>query len=72
MRLGSLFSGIGGLDLGLERAGMELIWQVESDDYATKVLEKHWPHVKRYRDVREVGATNLEPVDVIAGGFIKS
>lgn len=69
MTFGSLFAGIGGFDLGLERAGMTCKWQVEIDDYATKVLEKHWPHVKRYRDVREVGAHNLEPVDLICGGF---
>ena len=69
MRFGSLFAGIGGFDLGLERAGMECKWQVEIDDFCNRVLEKHWPHVKRYRDVREVGAHNLEPVDVICGGF---
>jgi DNA (cytosine-5)-methyltransferase 1 len=69
MKFGSLFSGIGGMDLGLERAGMECRWQVEIDDYATKVLEKHWPAVPRFRDVREVGKHNLEPVDLIAGGF---
>lgn len=48
---------------------METRWQVEIDDYATRVLEKHWPNVRRHRDVREVGAHNLEPVDVICGGF---
>ena len=69
MRYGSLFAGIGGFDLGFERAGMKCEWQVEIDDYATKVLEKHWPNVKRYRDVREVGKHNLKPVDVICGGF---
>ena len=67
MTFGSLFSGIGGLDLGLERAGMECRWQVEIDPYCTKVLERHWPHVKRYGDIRQV--TELEPVDLIAGGF---
>lgn len=66
---GSLFAGIGGLDLGLERAGMVCKWQVEIDDYCLKVLEKHWPHVKRYGDVRECGRHNLEPVDLICGGF---
>jgi len=69
MRFGSLFAGIGGLDLGLEHSGMNCAWQVEIDDHCTRVLEKHWPNVKRYRDVREVGAHNLEPVDLICGGF---
>ena len=69
MKVGSLFAGIGGLELGLERAGMEVVWQVEIDDFCNRVLEKHWPDVKRYRDVREVGKHNLEPVDLICGGF---
>ena len=68
MRFGSLFAGIGGLDLGLERAGMECAWQVEIDDYCTRVLAKHWPDVPKYKDVRDVGKQNLEPVDLIAGG----
>jgi DNA (cytosine-5)-methyltransferase 1 len=54
MRFGSLFAGIGGFDLGFERAGMECAWQVEIDDYCNRVLEKHWPDVRRYRDVKEV------------------
>jgi DNA (cytosine-5)-methyltransferase 1 len=54
MKFGSLFAGIGGFDLGLERAGMECVWQVENDPYCNKVLEKHWPDVRRYGDVREV------------------
>ena len=66
---GSLFAGIGGFDLGFERAGMTCKWQVEIDDYANRVLAKHWPHVHRERDIRECGKHNLEPVDVICGGF---
>jgi len=69
MTFGSLFAGIGGLDLGLERAGMACKWQVEIDDYATRVLAKHWPDVHRERDVRTCGAANLAPVDLICGGF---
>jgi DNA (cytosine-5)-methyltransferase 1 len=68
---GSLFSGIGGLDLGLERAGMRCVWQVEIDPYARQVLQKHWPSVRRWDDVRTFPP---EPVsdwtcDLLAGGF---
>ena len=51
MTFGSLFAGIGGLDLGLERAGMTCKWQVEIDEYAQKVLQKHWPDVVRWGDI---------------------
>ncbi len=67
--VGSLFSGIGGLDLGLERAGFEVKWQVEIDAWCRKVLDKHWPGVKKYGDIREVKADELEPVTFLAGGF---
>lgn len=69
MTYGSLFSGIGGMDLGLDRAGMECRWQVEIDPWCRRVLAKHWPDVPKYDDVRTVGRYNLEPVDLIAGGF---
>lgn len=69
MTFGSCFAGVGGIDLGLERAGMELRWQIEIEDFPTRVLEKHWPDVARFRDVRDCGAHNLERVDLIAGGF---
>lgn len=66
MRYLSLFSGIGGMDLGLDRAGMTCIGQVEIDPYCRAVLAKHWPDVPRHDDVR-----TYQPVDadVIAGGF---
>jgi len=69
MRFGSLFSGIGGLDLGLEWSGMSCAWQVEVEPYCTRVLEKHWPEVKRYGNVKEIDWTQVEPVDLICGGF---
>jgi len=67
--VGSIFTGIGGFDLGLEAAGMEVKWQVEIDPACNELLEKRWPNVKRYKDVKEVGKNNLEPVDLICGGF---
>ena len=48
----SLFSGIGGLDLAAEMAGFETVGQCEYADYPSKVLEKHWPDVHRWRDIR--------------------
>lgn len=69
MRLGSLFSGIGGIDLAFERAGFTVAWQVEIDKQARSVLARHWPDVPRFEDVREVGKKQLSKVDVIAGGF---
>ena len=67
--MGSLFAGIGGFDLGFERAGFKTLWQVEIDPYAQKVLAKHFPEAKRYGDIRDCGRANLVPVDVICGGF---
>lgn len=69
MTFGSLFAGIGGFDLGLERAGMECRWQVEIDPFCRKVLARHWPDVTRYEDVRDVGFEELWPVDLVCGGF---
>ena len=64
--VGSLFSGIGGLDLGLERAGFRVAWQCESDPYARAVLRKHWPDVPCYDDVRKLDGS--EPaVDLLCG-----
>jgi DNA-cytosine methyltransferase len=68
--VGSLFAGIGGIDLGFERAGFKTVWQVEQNEYCRKVLAKNFPDADRsVTDVREAGKHNIKPVDVIVGGF---
>ena len=76
MKVGSLFRGVGGFGLGLERSGHEIVWQVEYDKQARSILRKHWPDVKMYNDVQQVGGKDgeagrdvLEEVDLICGGF---
>jgi len=69
LTVGSLFSGIGGIDLGLERAGMTVKWHSEIDPFACRVLKKHWPHVPNIGDITQVDWEQTPYVDVIAGGY---
>jgi DNA (cytosine-5)-methyltransferase 1 len=69
LTVGSLFSGIGGLDLGLERAGMTVRWQSEIDPYASRVLAKHWPTVPNLGDITRIDWSTVEHVDLICGGY---
>ena len=69
MTYGSLFAGIGGIDLGMDAAGFECRWQVEKDEDCCRVLAKHWPNVKRYGDITQIETDELERVDAIVGGF---
>lgn len=69
MKHGSLFAGIGGFDLGFERAGIETAVQVELDPYCLELLESKWPDVERIKDVKEIEGPELGSVDIISGGF---
>jgi len=69
MKFISLFAGIGGFDLGLERAGMQCVGQVEIDPMCQQVLEKHWPNVKRMRDIRDVIGNEFGYTDLVCGGY---
>lgn len=72
MRVLSCFSGIGGLDLGLERAGMTVVGQSEVDAYASRVLAKHWPTVLNLGDITKITEADVErlgPIDLVCGGF---
>ena len=69
--IGSLFSGIGGFELGLERGipNSKTIWQVEQNKYCQSILRKHWKKAIIHSDIFTVGSDNLQTVDVICGGF---
>lgn len=69
MKFASLFAGIGGFDLGFEKAGMECVTQVEINKQARKILKKHWPDVTRFEDVQEVKGSDLGPIQLLCGGF---
>lgn len=70
MRVGSLFSGIGGIELGLERAGgFETTWFVECEPFCQAVLQEHWPKAQVYGDITKIDWTTVEPIDILTGGF---
>ena len=69
IKVGSLFAGIGGFDLGFTRAGFEVAWSVEINTDCQKVLRKQFPNAKIYGDIAQVKVEDLERVDVVCGGF---
>lgn len=69
LTFGSLFAGIGGVDIGFEAAGLVCKWQVEIEDFQTKVLEKRFPNAKRHRDIHTFPTGEFDAkVDIIVGG----
>jgi len=70
LKIGSLFSGYGGLDLAASQYfDAEVAWHCEWEDAPSAILEKHWPDVPNYRDVSKVDFREVEPVDILTGGF---
>lgn len=70
MKIGSLFSGYGGLDLAVQDVlGAEVAWHCEWEDAPSKVLDKNFPGIPNYRDVTKVDFSQVEPVDILTGGF---
>jgi len=69
MKVGSLFSGVGGLDLGFERQGFSISWACDKERSCRKVLAKHFPSATIYEDVRTIDPLKASPVDVVIGGF---
>jgi DNA (cytosine-5)-methyltransferase 1 len=70
MKIGSLFSGYGGLDLAVSKVtGAQVAWHCEWEDAPSKVLEANFPGVPNYRDVSQVDWHSVEPVDILTGGF---
>jgi DNA (cytosine-5)-methyltransferase 1 len=70
LKIGSLFSGYGGLDLAvMNLLDAEVAWHCEWEDAPAKILEKHFPGVPNYRDVSKVDFTSLEQIDILTGGF---
>lgn len=70
LKIGSLFSGYGGLDLAVEAfTGGKTVWHVEFDAAPSKILEHNFPGTPNYGDVRSVDWTQVEPVDILTGGF---
>jgi DNA (cytosine-5)-methyltransferase 1 len=66
IEVGSLFTGCGGFDYGLQQAGMRIVWQCEKDKLCQRLLRKHWPDITLHEDITK--DNDYEPVDLVCGG----
>lgn len=69
LKVASFFTGIGGFDLGFERAGMKVVFQCENNKFCQKVLRKHWSHVKLVGDIAEIQPDSIPKSELWCGGF---
>lgn len=69
MRVASFFAGIGGFDLGFERAGMKIVFHCEIDEHCQKVLKRHWPKVPLYADITKLKASTIPPAELWCAGW---
>ncbi|HHB1548633.1 TPA: DNA cytosine methyltransferase [Vibrio parahaemolyticus] len=68
-KVASFFAGIGGFDLGCERAGMEVVFQCEVNSFCQKVLKKHWPSIPLHSDIKTLSAGDIPDANIWCGGF---
>lgn len=69
MRVASFFAGMGGFDLGFERAGMDVVFQCEIDEFAQRILKRHWPEVPVHDDITTLTASTIPPADLWCAGW---
>jgi len=69
MTLGSLFSGVGGFELAARRAGIDTVWQSEIEKFCVGLLAERFPNAKQLGDIRNINGAEIEPVDIVSGGF---
>ena len=69
MRIGSLFSGIGGIELGFEKQGFKTLWFIENDLYAREIIRKRFPKADIYDDVTQIDFKTIPKIDILTGGF---
>ncbi|NEP11263.1 MAG: DNA (cytosine-5-)-methyltransferase [Symploca sp. SIO1A3] len=69
MRVSSFFAGIGGFDLGFERAGMQVVFQCEIDKFCRQILNRHWPHVPIHEDITTLSPATIPPSELWCAGW---
>jgi len=69
LRVASFFAGIGGFDLGFERAGMKVVFQCEIDPFCQQILKRHWPQVPIYEDITTLVPTTIPAADLWCAGW---